>query len=85
MGAGLELYFEDENIVVIVATIVALLDVVFIILIVPESLPNSDKLGIKTLTFKQVSVNLCNAPLKNLFRLILSHPCVGFGQTELYL
>ena len=54
LGAGLELYFENENIVVILATVVALLDVVFIILIVPESLPSSQKLGIKTLTFKQV-------------------------------
>jgi len=41
-------------VVVILATIVALLDVVFIIIIVPESLPSSEKLGIKTLTFKQV-------------------------------
>jgi len=54
LGAGLELYFENEDVVVILATIVALLDVVFIILIVPESLPSSEKLGIKTLTFKQV-------------------------------
>jgi len=54
LGAGLELYFESENIVVILATVVALLDVVFIILMVPESLPNSQKLGIKTLTFKKV-------------------------------
>jgi len=54
LGAGLELYFENEDVVVILATVVALLDVVFIILIVPESLPSSQKLGIKTLTFKQV-------------------------------
>ena len=58
LGAGLELYFENEDVVVILATIVALLDVVFIILIVPESLPSSEKLGIKTLTFKQVSSNI---------------------------
>merc|ERR1719340_264095 len=44
LGAGLELYFENEDIVLILATIVALLDVVFIILIVPESLPSSEKL-----------------------------------------
>jgi len=54
LGAGLELYFESDNVVVILATVVALLDVAFIILVVPESLPNGEKLGIKTLTFKQV-------------------------------
>ena len=55
LGAGLELYFGNEDIVVILATVVALLDVVFIILMVPESLPSSEKLQIKSLTFKQVS------------------------------
>ena len=64
LGAGLELYFESDNVVVILATVVALLDVAFIILVVPESLPSGEKLGIKTLTFKQVSgltlYNSCN-------------------------
>ena len=64
LGAGLELYFESDNVVVILATVAALLDVAFIILVVPESLPNGEKLGIKTLTFKQVSrltlYNSCN-------------------------
>jgi MFS family permease len=63
LGAGLELYFESEDIVVILATVVALMDVVFIILFVPESLPTSQKLGIKTLTFKQVGC----LPLNYLF------------------
>ena len=40
--------------VVILATVVALLDVIFIILVVPESLPTDQKLRPKTLTFKQV-------------------------------
>ena len=82
LGAGLELYFENENIVVILATVVALLDVVFIILIVPESLPSSQKLGIKTLTFKQVRCCFLSSLFIHLFfRLIHLLPCVVFGQT----
>ena len=37
-----------------VATVVAVLDVVFILFFVPESLESSDKLKLKSVTFKQV-------------------------------
>jgi len=54
LGAGLELYTESEDIVVILASCVAIVDVIFIIFWVPESLPSSQKLRIQSLTFKQV-------------------------------
>ena len=55
LGAGLELYTESEDIVVILASCVAIIDVIFIVFWVPESLPSSQKLKIQSLTFKQVS------------------------------
>jgi len=57
LGAGLELYTESEDIVVILASCVAIVDVI-IIFWVPESLPSSQKLRIQSLTFKQVSFSL---------------------------
>jgi len=54
LGAAVELYTGSEDAVVILATVVALLDVVFIILMVPESLPSSEKVNLDTLTFKKV-------------------------------
>ena len=57
LGAGVELVTGSETVVIIIASLVALLDVVFIILCVPESLTN--KLKIKSLTFKQVSAINC--------------------------
>ena len=46
---------SDES-VVILATLVALLDVFFIVLFVPESLLSEQKMAIKSLTFKQVEI-----------------------------
>ena len=56
LGAGIELLTGSETIVVIVATLVAAVDVLFILVLVPESLTNNCKLKFKSLTFKQVSV-----------------------------
>ena len=52
LGAYLEQMY-DESVVVVVATIVAILDVLFIIFAVPESLPDKCKPS-KTLTLDQV-------------------------------
>jgi len=54
LGAGIEMLTGSETIVVIVATLVAAADVLFILLLVPESLTNNCKLKFKSLTFKQV-------------------------------
>lgn len=64
LGAGIEMLTGSETIVVIVATLVAAADVLFILLLVPESLTNNCKLKFKSLTFKQVlgmwpSFDLC--------------------------
>ena len=54
-ASGVHVSFTgSDSEVVILATLVALLDVVFIVLIVPESLSSDQKIGIKSLTFKQV-------------------------------
>lgn len=54
LGAGLELLTGSDTVVVILATVVALVDVLFIIVVVPESLPPEQKTGLKSLTLKQV-------------------------------
>ena len=54
LGAGIEILTGSETIVVIVATLVALADVLFILFLVPESLTNNCKLKLKSLTYKQV-------------------------------
>jgi len=55
LGAGLELVIGYDTPVVLLATAVALLDVIFIIALVPESLPAGQKTAIKALTLKQVN------------------------------
>jgi len=54
LGAGIELLTESENIVIITASLVALADVMFILIFVPESLDKMNKTKFKALTFKQV-------------------------------
>jgi len=54
LGAGIEMLTGSENIVIISASLVGLVDVVYITLCIPESLTNSGKLKFKSLTFKQV-------------------------------
>merc|ERR1712242_30094 len=51
-GAGVEVMTGREDLVIILASLTALLDVIFILLIVPESL--NTKVNFKSLTFKQV-------------------------------
>jgi len=55
LGAGIELLTGSDESVVILATLVALLDVFFIVLFVPESLLSEQKMAIKSLTFKQMN------------------------------
>ena len=52
LGAGVEMVTGREDLVIILASITALLDVAFILLLVPESLDT--KVNFKSLTFKQV-------------------------------
>ena len=63
LGAGIEMLTGSDTIVVIVATLIAVADVVFILFFVPESLTNNCKLKFKTLTFKQVMVALAQRSL----------------------
>ena len=60
LGAGIEMLTGSDTIVVIVATLIAVADVVFILFFVPESLTNNCKLKFKTLTFKQVHTTYIN-------------------------
>jgi len=55
LGAGIELLTGSDESVVILATLVALLDVFFIVIFVPESLLSEQKMAIKSLTFKQMN------------------------------
>merc|ERR1719234_1723424 len=55
LGAGIELLTGSDESVVILATLVALLDVFFIVLFVPESILSDQKMAIKSLTFKQMN------------------------------
>lgn len=52
LGAGVEMVTGREDLVIILASLTALLDVAFILLLVPESLDT--KVNFKSLTFKQV-------------------------------
>lgn len=52
LGAGVEVMTGREDLVIILASLTALLDVIFILLLVPESL--NTKVNFKSLTFKQV-------------------------------
>ena len=54
MGAGVEMLTGSETIVIVLASMVAVADVLFIILCVPESLNSSSKVKLKSLTLKQV-------------------------------
>ena len=52
LGAGVEMVTGREDLVIILASLTALLDVAFILLLVPESFDT--KVNFKSLTFKQV-------------------------------
>ena len=54
LGAGLELATGSETLVILTASLVAVADVAFILLLLPESLNTSSKLKLQSLTFKQV-------------------------------
>ena len=90
MGAGIEMLTGSETIVVIVATLIAVLDVVFILFFVPESLTNNCKLKFKTLTFKQVLVAMAHSTVWPSFdyfldyRWIPSHHLARSGRTRLF-
>merc|ERR1719348_310015 len=55
LGAGIELLTGSDEAVVILASLVALLDVFFIVIFVPESLLSEQKMAIKSLTFQQMN------------------------------
>merc|ERR1712004_823006 len=55
LGAGIELLTGSDEAVVILASLVALLDVFFIVIFVPESLMGEQKMAIKSLTFQQMN------------------------------
>ena len=54
LGAGIELATGSETLVILTASLVAVADVAFILLLLPESLNTSSKLKLQSLTFKQV-------------------------------
>ena len=90
LGAGIEMLTGSDTIVVIVATLIAVADVVFILFFVPESLTNNCKLKFKTLTFKQVHttyIMVWQWPSFDYFlhyRLIPSHHSTKYGRTRLF-
>ena len=82
LGAGVEMVTGREDLVIILASLTALLDVAFILLLVPESLDT--KVNFKSLTFKQVlesSLVFCYEGLLD-FRWILSRHFSRSGLTR---
>ena len=58
LGAGIELATGSETLVILTASLVAVADVAFILLLLPESLNTSSKLKLQSLTFKQVETRI---------------------------
>jgi len=54
VGAWMEMALGDDTLVIVLATLVAVADLIFIFFLVPESLPSSQKLDLSSLTLKQV-------------------------------